>query len=503
MADNRIIKAKKNIIVSFACQIITILCGFVVPKIMLNAYGSESYGAVASISQFLGYIALLDGGITGVAKSVLYKPLAENDIEKISAIISEIKRFFKIVAYIFIVYVIILACSFKNISDIETLNWISTFILVIVISISTFGQYFIGISNFVLLQASQRSYVYHAINIVTTILNTILVIVFVGLGFNLIIVKLVSSIVFFMRPVMQWAYVKKNFVIKKCRHNKTYLEQKWSGLGQHIAYVLHTSTDVAILTLFTNLNLVAVYSVYNMVVGHIKNLNISFASGMEAVFGDMLAKKEYDKLHRTFGYYETLISTSTMLLFSVTAVLIVPFIKIYTSGVNDADYYAPVFAVLLVIAAVLYCLRLPYNAMVIASGHFKQTSKAAYLEAIINVGVSVLLVNKFGLIGVATGTIIATMFRFVYYVVYFSQNVFYRKIQLFVKRFLVNSLTFISVLMVGKIVLALIDIDTYLHWIFAAVLVGISAVIVIILVNIIFYYSDSKMIVTKFLKKKL
>ncbi len=47
------------------------------------------------------------------------------------------------------------------------------------------------------------------------------------------------------------------------------MTQKLTGLSQHIAYFLHSNTDVAGLTFLTNLSMVAVYSVYHMVVNSI------------------------------------------------------------------------------------------------------------------------------------------------------------------------------------------------------------------------------------------
>lgn len=123
------------------------------------------------------------------------------------------------------------------------------------------------------------------------------------------------------------------------------MKQKWEGLGQHLAFYLHSHTDIAVLTIFVDLKAVAVYSVYNMVVAQMQNLSASFSTGMEALFGDMLAKEEQEKLHKTFSYYETLISIVTITLFSACAVLIVPFIRIYTADVADTNYIQPVFAI--------------------------------------------------------------------------------------------------------------------------------------------------------------
>ena len=83
MTDSRQIRAKKNILTSLLSQIVLLICGIIVPRLMIGAFGSEAYGATSSITQFLAYITLLEGGVGGVARAVLYKPLAQKDIERI------------------------------------------------------------------------------------------------------------------------------------------------------------------------------------------------------------------------------------------------------------------------------------------------------------------------------------------------------------------------------------------------------------------------------------
>lgn len=109
MSNDRSTRAKRNIVVSLAAQIVSLLCGFVVPRLMIGAYGSEAYGATSSIVQFLAYITLLEGGIGGVARAALYKPLAENSQTAVSAVMMELQHFFRIVAFVFLGYVLVLA----------------------------------------------------------------------------------------------------------------------------------------------------------------------------------------------------------------------------------------------------------------------------------------------------------------------------------------------------------------------------------------------------------
>lgn len=479
---------KLNISITLLCRIITIVCGIVVPKILLDAFGSEAYGATASITQFLAYITLIEGGIGGVARAALYKPLSENDVYGVSLIMKEIRHFFTVIAFIFAGYVILLAVSFKQISNIQIFDWISTFWLVIVISIATFAQYFIGISNSVLLYASQKTYVVNAISLFATIINVFLVFIGIQCGLDLIAVKLLSSLIYTFKPIAMLLYVKKNYSFVKIDIRKPeVLKQKWTGLGQHIAYFLHNNTDTAILTLFVDLPTVAVYSVYNMVVSQIQNLILSFSAGMEALFGDLLAKKDFENLHKWFDYYERRISIITITVYSTASTLIVPFVMLYTEGLTDGEYSQPLFAVILILAAGVYCLRMPYHAMTIAAGHFKETQTAAYGEAVINIVLSFVLVHKFRLSGVAAATLIATLFRFMYYAVYISKKIYNRSIGLFLKRTLADGVAFFSVLCVNNRIIGFMQIGDYAHWILCGLVSVMIAFSITLLINALFY----------------
>lgn len=501
MSNSRLTKVKLNIIFSLLSQGVTLICGLIVPGIMIGAFGSEIYGATASIAQFLGFITLLEGGIGGLARSALYKPLAEGDMEKISAITSEVRHFFKVLGLVFSGYVLILSIGYKYISGFEALDWISTAMLVIVISISTFGQYFIGASYGMLLSANQKSYIVSILGITTTIINACLVVILVSNNCDIIIVKLVSSLIFFIRPVVLAIIVKKTFKLEKSTSNTRYLDQKGTALGQHLAFFLHSNTDVTILTLFANLVLVSVYSVYNMVISHIQSFTGSFTAGMEAVLGELHAKNERDELNKTFNRYETLISIVSLILFSTTAVLIVPFIKIYTANFTDADYIQPLFSLLLTISSLLHCLRMPYHAITIAAGKFKETKWAAYGEAIVNILVSIILVSNLGLVGVAIGTIAATLFRFLFYVYYLSKEVLFRSAWIFLKRQITNIVTFIAVYLLSSFAISYFDISNYGTWAICGFITVAIAAIITITTNIIFHRKETVSVFKSFLNK--
>lgn len=477
-----------NISFSLCYQVVSVVCGVLIPNLMIRKFGSELYGASTSILQFLSYITLIEGGVGGVARAALYKPLAEHNDELVSDIIREIKGFYKVIAYIFIAYVLFLACTFSKISRIESLDWVSTFALVLIMSMSTLAQYYFGVSYTVLIIADQRNYVSDFISILNMILNTVLIVVLVYSDCSFLMVKLVSSMVFVLRPVLLGIYVRHNYSLDKSKKSKAkHLKQKWIGLGQHIAYFLYSNTDVVVLTLFSNLRIVAVYAVYSLVCTSMQSLILSFCSGMEANFGFFLAKGERTKLLKVFENYETLVSIIATILLSVTVVMILPFIGLYTAGVNDVNYIEPFFSILMVSVVFVTCIREPYNSVVVAAGAFLQTQAAAYGEAVLNIVVSIVLVGHFGLVGVAIGTLVAVVYRTVYHVVFLSKNILIRPAKLFVKRQIVNVCAFLVVWFLGDKVVSLFLIENYFKWILCSVIVTAIAVVCVMLINLMFY----------------
>lgn len=490
-------KAKINILVSLLGQAIAMICGLITPRFMLRAFGSEINGAITSITTFLGYIILVEGGIGGVARAALYKPLSEGNEQKVSEVMAEIKTFFRRVGYIFVFYVLVVACTFKYISHSDILDWTTSFFLVIIISGSTFAQYFIGISNGVLLHASQRLYVSNILNAVTVALNTIFVVLLTYSGCSLLTIKFVSGAIYTLKPIALWIYVKKHYNILPTKIQTNALKDKWTGMGQHIAYFLHSHTDVVVLTVFGNLKLVSIYGVYNMITSAIQSITTSCYSGMDAMFGDMYAKREMDTLNRTFNIYETLISIVTCTLFGTAMVLTIPFVRLYTIDITDTNYIDPLFAILLISSCIIFCLRAPYHNMIIAAGRFKQTNIASYGEAVINILSSIILVIYFGLVGVAIGTVLATSFRFVFYAIYLSRDILKHKLSIWIKREIINVITILIIYLCGMYIVEKFTFSSYLNWAEAGVIMIIISTIISLLFNLVFYIDECKFLLKK------
>lgn len=488
----------KNTAASLIAQITTLICGFVLPRLFLQHYGSEVNGLVNSISQFLSVIAFLELGVGAVVQSSLYKPLAEKDNQQISKVMVSANKFFQRLARILLVYVISLMIIYPFIAN-QNFGFIYTATLIAAISISSFAQYYFGIVNSLLLNADQRGYIQYNAQTVTIILNTIVCAIMISMNGTIQVVKLVTSLIYLARPVILQIYVNNHYAINwKIKYTQEPIKQKWNGVAQHVASVVLDGTDTIVLTVFSTLSNVSIYSVYFLVVKGVKTLFLSITNGIQALIGELWAKQELEQLKNFFGWIEWLIHTGTTYVFSCTAALIVPFIQVYTLGIRDANYIQPTFAILLTLANAMHCLRLPYNIMILAAGHYKQTQRNYIVAAILNIVVSVLTVKIWGLIGVAIGTLVAMTYQTIWLAIYDSRHFINWPLKKVIKQFLVDIISSFLIISFGSHIV-LKDI-TYFNWFFMAIKVAIVALFVVFCLNSLFYRSKMLRLMLKFRK---
>ena len=181
----------------FLKQIITILCGFVLPRYLLVYYGSSVNGLITSITSYLSFISLMDMGVGAVVQANLYKPLAQKDKGQISRLVKSSERFFRRLAYIFIAYIAVLCFVFPSMVEGDFGVWY-TVSLVIIISVSTLAQYLFGMTYQLLLSADQKSYIPLTLQFGTIALNTLLTIILMRAGASVHAVKLMTAAVFVM-----------------------------------------------------------------------------------------------------------------------------------------------------------------------------------------------------------------------------------------------------------------------------------------------------------------
>lgn len=479
-----------NSITSLLLQLVSIICAFILPRLILQVFGSSVNGLVSSISQFLGVIALMDLGVGSVVRSALYKPLADKNTMLVSKIYVSSNKFFRNIGFIFLGYTFFLIVFYPFIVD-SRFDYLYIATLIGVMCVSSFFQYYYGITNSLLLQAHQKLYIHNSVQAISVILNTVICTAIILAGGSIHIVELASSLIFIVRPLYLNYYVSNNYSVdKNIKYNEEPIKQKWNGISQHFAAFVLEGTDSIVLTIMTSLELVSIYYIYNMVLLGAKGLVSSLTNGFSPLVGEMLAKGEMDNLKSLFSFIEWSIHTIVIIAFGCAGILIVPFVSVYTRGVYDVNYIQPVFAALITLAHASHILRIPYNIIILAAGHYKQTQCCYIIAMILNIVISILTVKIWGLIGVAVGSFVALAYQTVWMALYNSKNIIFWPMNNFLKQILIDAMTLLLLVMLSYN-FSLSSID-YISWIIMAVKVLFVSLCAVFIVNTIFYRNNIK-----------
>lgn len=476
-------KLMANMLSSIGLKIVIIISGFILPRLIITTYGSETNGLVATITQYLGLIAFLEFGVGAVVQSTLYRSLAAKDNMEVSVILASAQRFFNKLGIFLGVYVIFLIMILPYVIN-GNVNVVYSAMLIVSISVSMFAQYFFGIVNTLLLNSDQKIYVSSNIQTVTIIANTIISIILIDIGADICTVKFISSVVFLIRPIYLSWYVKGHYnLIKDAKYNKEPIKQKWNGFAQHIMAIGINSAPVIILSVLGSLSMVSVYSVYNLIITGVQSFILSYYDAIKPYIGKIISRGDEEELSREFKRINWIFNNITTLLYAIASVLIIPFIEIYMNG--NIEYIIPSFSILFIVASAFYCYHLPYNAFILGLGHFKETQNNYFFAVVIDFSISAIGVYFHGIIGVAYGLLAAMLYQTLWTAHYDCKFIKNFKFCYVTKQLITNIFLLCTIYCLSN--MFSINEISYFSWTIHAMKVSFAGCIIVVVVNLLFY----------------
>lgn len=495
-------KLLQNSMMSLLQQIVTLVYGLLIPRLILEKYGSDVNGTIASITQFISITSLIQGGFSNATRVAYYAPVAKKDNYLMSVVNKTSLSLFRKFGIVLMNYVIVLGIVYPRLVKIP-FSYTQGFILIIVLALNAFFECFFGLSNTLLLFADQKGYINTFLIIVCTIVNGFATAILISLNLSITVVKLVASLIFIFRPIFIYFYVKKHYDLNpNVEENKEILSQSKDAFATSVAFYVHKSTDNIVITAILDVVWVSIYSVHRYVVGNISSLVSAILGNTEVVFGQLIALEDEKKLKHEIPIYDLMIKLLSTIVFFTCAACMNQFVAFYTKNVRDTDYYQPVFAFLMCAAEYIYCTSLTYNNMIMAAGHIKQTKWISIVEAIINIVLSVILVFRYGIVGVAVGTLVAFIFNTIANYIYMKRNLLDFDTVFVIKEYLVN--TVFGTLAIFVIdALNIVASNSFIGFMITALVAFIIVIIVVGLANYIFFNREMKPLIEKAKRKIL
>lgn len=483
--------AIKNAATSLILQLAVAISGIIVPRFFTAFYGSAVNGMVSSIGQFITYMGLVEAGVSAAGIVALYKPLAENDTGAINSIVAAAKKFYIRSGLIFALLAVLLVIFYPYIihNEIDDFGFIR--MMIVILSVNGLVDYFILGKYRVLLVADQKSYVISIAQIAGTIVLTVVSVVMIEAKCSALLVKGAVAVVYVLRSLAVVWYARKHYkyLDLSVRPNEKAMTQRWSALLHQVVGMICNNTDIILLTLFLTagaLSEVSVYSIYSLVGFALINLFTALSNGITASFGQVMASKNEDALRKGYSVFEYFCFIMVFAAYTCMAVLLFPFIVLYSADFPDAAIYTRWGLVALFTACgLVQSVRIPGLTMIVAAGHFKQTQGRAIAEAVINIGVSLALIFRLGIYGVLIGTCASYLYRSMDVILYNAS------------RFLKGTLkrTFFRLIRNAAVSAALVflgirfippDMSGWFAWVIWALVSAAVSIAAITLVNIVF-----------------
>ena len=237
------------------------------------------------------------------------------------------------------------------------------------------------------------------------------------------------------------------------------ISQSKNVLVHEVNYLITSNVDTVLLTIFKTLEMVSVYSLYNLLFGTVNRLLRTIRDAFEFKIAD-LYHKDRDRFQKMFQAFEVYYITFAFAVFSVVNYFILPFITKYTQGVEDANYVIASLPVLFVLINLMSAGRYPSEAIIYITGHFEQTQKSAVIESVINISVSVVLVQFMGIQGVLLGTIVSSLYRANYLLLYVNKHIIGRSPRTTYVCWFINFAVFLLSLWINEQIV--LNLDSYL-----------------------------------------
>ena len=265
--------------------------------VFTKTLGQDYLGVESVFVNLISMFSLAELGITLSISFSLYKPLAENDTKKISALMTLYKKIYQTVGIFILVVGFIIMPFLTHFIDNSTItNFYFIYVLYLVDSAMT---YLITYKE-VLIIADQKNFKINKYNIFAILSTNLLQILFLYLTKNFIIYILIKISVQFLQRIIINRYISKLYAyidfnakekLEKQEMN-TIKKNVKSMFTQKIGNYLLNGTDSLIISKYVGLGVVGIYSNFLSITTILKNVINSITSGVTASFGNLIAKDD-------------------------------------------------------------------------------------------------------------------------------------------------------------------------------------------------------------------
>lgn len=411
--ESRTKNSIRNIIFGSINRIITIFLPFIVRTIMIQVLGSEYLGLNSLFTSILQVLNLAELGIGNTLVYSMYKPIAENDTQKVCKLLNYYKKCYKIIGIIILIIGILLLPFLDKLIAGEYPIDINIYYIFMIYLVNTILSYFLFAYKSSLLIASQRNDINSKINLILVIIQNLAQIVLLMILKNyyyymivLPIITIVNNLTISYIVDKEYPQYKPNGKIEKSENQ--IIKKNVKGMFLHkIGTVVLSNVDNIVISSFLGLVILGIYNNYYYIITALFGFLKVIMDSLRASVGNSIILESKEKNYNDFIKFNFLYVWIISWMSICLLCLMQNFIELWIGKEYLLDKY-------MVVLFVIYFFTHKWCDMLCvyqeARGLWWENRYVPMIAALVNLVVNIVLVNKIGLPGILISTIISVVF---------------------------------------------------------------------------------------------
>lgn len=432
-------KGKKSVLNAATAMIqmvVVSILGLVLTRTIITKYGSDYNGINSTVNQIVNAIMVLEGGFTLASNVALFSPFSSGNHDEVNAVLAATSKRFKTVGVIALAIGIAFAFVFPVMVSSSMPAWMISMLMITVLLPSCFN---LGITMRyrVLILTDQREYIISVINTVTYILGCVSAIFIMNAGKTLLTARMLIAVSLFLcyfgiiaycRYRYPWHSFSEKPAFDKIKGTKSVLVLKLTSMF-YMSFPI-----IVISTLPDNGTMIAsVYAVYRSVITVVSNGLASLTNAPRLGFGALFAEGRMDDAEAFFYQYEKITCIALSAVLGTTCLLLMPFVELYTSGINDISYIDMKMAAIMLFTVLFETLHIPSGQMIQMKGDFAASRKIQSISCIVLVVAMAIGRIVFGIYGIISAVLLAAVVIALMEIFYTGRYIFNRSVAGFLK----------------------------------------------------------------------
>lgn len=405
----RSVRVLRNVVTNYLRFVLGGLTGFVLTPILVHGMGDRDYGLWVTIFSLTGYFGLIDQGIRPSLIRYVSRDAALGDQEGLSRTLNTALALFTGVGVLVMGAVLVVAANFTRWFSIPAADHATVSQALAVAGLSMALGFPFGVWG-AALSGLQRYDLGNWIGISVTVARAVAFVLVLRAGGGLLELAWTSLVASLVGHLLTWWFAQR--LLPGVRYGRRWVTRQHVGMiGSYsgIAFVgalassLAFQTDALVITAFLGAALVTPFAIAAGLVDNVRSLVHSATYVLSPTASEMEARGETSRLHAlllTGAKYSVLVSWPALfglLIFGE------PFLVTWVG-----EPYRSAYPLLVALTAPTL-LSLPQataSALLFGVSRHKGVVTFALVNAVLNLGLSILWARPYGLMGVALGTAI-------------------------------------------------------------------------------------------------